>query len=241
MKTSEDEVYQRMDLLPGPDETLDTFLQGKVKVLQKRKGYRFSVDAVLLSEFIRLKRHEKAIDLGTGCGVLPLLLSVTTADATFVGVEIQKALAELARRNVMLNHLEGRISILHQDFRDLRTRFPPGSFDVVFSNPPYRRRFSGRTNPSMEKAIARHEIEGTLDDLVSIASYLLAPKGRCYLIYPASRAIDLMVTLRKHRLEPKRLRWIHPRAEQEARWLLVEARNAPGVELHVLSPLVLQS
>jgi len=229
-----------MELLPEPDETLDTFLDGKVKVLQKRQGYRFSVDAVLLSQFIRLRNRDKAIDLGTGCGILPLLLSQTTEGATFVGVEIQKDLVALAKRNVALNHLENRIAILHQDLRNLPTEFPPGTFNVAFSNPPYRRRFSGRTNPSMEKAIARHEIEATLDDLIWVTSFLLASKGRSYLIYPASRAIDLMVVLRKNQLEPKRVRWVHPRPDREARWVLVEALKASGVELHVIPPLFLR-
>lgn len=229
-----------MQLLPEPDETLDTFLDGKVKVLQKRQGYRFSVDAVLLGGFIRLRKGEKAIDLGTGCGILPLLLSQTTEGTTFVGVEIQKGLVELAKRNVALNHLENRITIVHQDLRNLSTEFPPGAFHVAFSNPPYRRRFSGRTNPSTEKAVARHEIEATLDDLISIISFLLASKGRCYLIYPASRAIDLMVLLRKNQLEPKRVRWVHPRPDREARWVLVEALKTSGVELHVIPPLFLR-
>lgn len=228
-----------MELLPGRDETLDPFLDGRIKVLQKRQGYRFSVDAVLLAEFIRIQKNEKAMDLGTGCGILPLILSQTTEGSTFVGVEIQKDLAELARRNVLLNDLQNRISILHMDLRDLPAHYPPGSFHVVFSNPPYRRRRSGRMNPLMEKAIARHEVKTTLDDLISIASHLLGPKGRGYLIYPASRAVDLIAALRKYRLEPKRMRWVHPDLDQEARWVLVEAFKATGVELRVMAPLLL--
>jgi len=228
-----------MDLLPGPDETFDTFFDGKVQVLQKQRGYRFSVDAVLLSRFIRIGKNEKAIDLGTGCGILPLLLSQMTTVDSLVAIEIQKELADLAEKNVILNHLEDRISILHQDFRDLRNTFPAGSFDVAFSNPPYRKRFTGRTNPSIEKAIARHEIKATLDDLISIASYLLTSKGRCYLIYPASRAVDLMVTLRGKRLEPKRMQWVHPSRDEEAKFVLVEALKTTGVELKIMKPLIL--
>ena len=228
-----------MDFLPQPDETFDAFFDGKIRVLQKQKGYRFSVDAVLLSRFIRIKKNERAIDLGTGCGILPLLLSQMTRVDSLVGVEIQKELAELAKRNVLLNHLEDRVSIFHQDFRELRNTFPAATFDVVLSNPPYRKCFTGRTNPSMEKAIARHEINGTLADLVSIASYLLPAKGRCYLIYPASRAVDLMVTLRENRLEPKRLQWVHPSQDEEAKFVLVEALKASGVELRILKPEIL--
>lgn len=221
------------------DETLDTFLDGRIQIIQQRKGYRFSIDAVLLSQFVKLWRNEKVIDLGTGCGILPLLLSQTTKALSFVGVEIQKGLADLATRNIHLNHLESRVAILHEDFRSLKKTFPPGAFDVVLSNPPYRRRLSGRTNPSTEKAIARHEIKGTLDDLISIASYLLPPKGRCYLIYPATRAVDLFVTLRGRNLEPKRVLWVYPHADEEANLILVEALKASGVELKTVPPLIL--
>ena len=229
-----------MNLLPSPDETLDTFFNGKLQILQKKKGYRFSVDAILLSQFVRIRKDERVIDLGTGSGILLLLLSHTTKAHSFVGIEIQKGLAECARKNVVLNHLDGRISILRQDFRELTRTFPPGSFDVVLSNPPYRKYRSGRVNPLMEKAVARHEIEGTLEDLISMASYLLPPKGRCYLIFPALRTVDLFVGLRDGKLEPKRLQFVHPRIEEEAKFILTESIKTSGVELKIMNPLILR-
>jgi len=229
-----------MNLLPSPDETLDTFFNGKLQIIQKKKGYRFSIDAVLLSQFIKIRKNERVIDLGTGCGVLPLLLSHTTQALSFVGVEIQKGLAECAKKNVVLNHLEDRISILHQDYRELKGTYPPGSFDAVLSNPPYRKYRTGRINPSMERAISRHEIKGTLEDLISIASYLLPPKGRCYLIFQALRTVDLFVALRGGKLEPKRLQFVHPRIGEEAKFILTESIKASGVELKLMEPLILQ-
>jgi len=226
---------------PSPDETLETFLGGSLQILQKKKGYRFSIDAILLSQYCRVRKNEKVIDLGTGCGVLPLLLSQITKGHSFVGVEVQRDLSELASKNVSLNQLESRVSILQRDFRDLRAVFPPGSFDVALSNPPYRRDHTGRMNLVTEKAIARHEIKGKLEDLTSIASYLLRPKGRCYLIFPALRAVDLLVMLRGHRLEPKRLQFIHPRSGEEAKFILAEAIKDSGVELRVMDPLILHS
>ena len=223
------------------DQTLDTFFGGSLRVLQKKRGYRFSVDAVLLSQFSKIRKNEKVMDLGTGCGILPLLLSQTTKAHSFVGVEIQRELAELAKKNVQLNHLQDRVSILQKDFRHLKDTYPPGSFDVVLSNPPYRKYRAGRVNPAMEKAIARHEIKGTLEDLISIASYLLPPKGRCYVIFPALRAVDLLVVLRSQRLEPKRLQFVHPRIEENAKFILSESIKESGVELKVMSPLILQS
>jgi tRNA1Val (adenine37-N6)-methyltransferase len=221
------------------DETLDTFFNGNLKILQKKKGYRFSIDAILLSQFIKIRKNEKAIDLGTGCGILPLLLSHTTKAHSLLAVEIQKGLAELAKKNILLNDLGERMSILHKDFRELKNTFPPGSFDVVFSNPPYRKYRTGRVNPAIEKAIARHEINGTLEDLISIASYLLPSKGRCYLIYPASRFVDLIFTLRSKRLEPKRLQLVYPRFNEEAKFILIESIKASGVELKIMEPLIL--
>ena len=228
-----------MNLLASPDETLDTFFNGRLQIVQKKKGYRFSVDAILLYQFSKIRKNETVIDLGTGCGILPLLLSQTTKANFLVGVEIQKGLAECAEKNVLLNHLGNRISILKQDFRGLKRTFPPASFDVVLSNPPYRRYRTGRINPSMEKAIARHEIKGTLGDLISIASYLLPPKGRCYLIFPALRTVDLLVALRGAKLEPKRLQFVHPRIAEEAKFILIESIKDSGAELKIMDPLIL--
>lgn len=228
-----------MNPLSSPDETLDTFLDGKLHILQKKKGYRFSVDSILLSRFTRLRKNERVIDLGTGCGILPLLLSQTTKAHSFVGVEIQEGLAECAKKNVILNDLNGKVSIVCQDLRELKRTFPPGSFHVVLSNPPYRMKRSGRINPSLEKAIARHEIEGTLPDLISVASYLLPPKGRCYLIFPAVRTVDLLVALREGKLEPKQLQFVFPSRESEAKFVLVESVKTSGVELKIAPPYVL--
>ncbi len=230
-----------MNILPAADETLETFFNGRLRVIQKKRGYRFSIDTLLISQFIRIRNNERVIDLGTGCGILPLILSRTTKAGSFVGVEIQKGLVQCARKNVMLNHLDSLILILHQDFKKLDRIFPADSFDVVISNPPYRKSLSGRLNPSMEKAIARHELKGTLEDLITISSYLLHHKGRCYLIFPASRAIDLLVGLRKQSLEPKRLQFVYPRLEETAKFVMVEAIKSSGVELKIISPLVLQS
>lgn len=229
-----------MDIPLSDDETLDTFFNGKLKIIQKKKGYRFSIDALLISEFVRLRKGERVIDLGTGCGILPLLLSQIGKAKSFVGVEIQEDLAECARKNVRLNHLESLISILHQDFRELKSIFPSGSFDVVISNPPYWKNRTGRLNPSIQKAIARHELKGTLEDLISIASYLLKHKGRIYLIFTAQRVVDLLVALRKENIEPKQLQLVYPHPKEEAKFVLVEAVKSSGIELKILPPLILE-
>ncbi len=223
----------------SPDETLDTFFNGKLKILQKKRGYRFSIDAILLAQFVRIRKDERVIDLGTGCGILPLLLSQMSKASSFIGVEIQKGLAECAAQNVLFNQLEDRISILHRDFTELKTVFPPGSFHVVVSNPPYRKFRTGRINPYPEKAIARHEIKGTLEDLTEITSYLLPNKGRSYLIFPASRSADLFIALRRQNLEPKRVQLVHPHIGERANFILVESIKSSGVELKVMPPMIL--
>ncbi|MCX8118213.1 MAG: tRNA1(Val) (adenine(37)-N6)-methyltransferase [Desulfobacterota bacterium] len=224
---------------PSTDETLDAFFNGELRVIQKKEAYRFSIDAILLSEFVALRPRERVIDLGTGCGILPLLLSKKSETATFVGVEIQKSLVECAVKNVHLNRLQERITILQDDFRKLRDTLPPASFDVVISNPPYRKAHSGRVNPSFSKAMARHEIHATLDDLTSLASYLLPNKGRCYLIYPASRLVDLLVSLRREKLEPKRLQSVHPFWGEKAVFVVVESIKSSGAELTLMPPRIL--
>ena len=228
-----------MKPLPLLDETLESFGENKLQILQKKKGYRFSADAILLSQFVRIRKDEKAIDLGTGCGILPLLLSQTTRVCSFLGVEVQKTLSDLAERNVVLNHFQHRITIRHEDYRTLPRIFPAGSFHVVVSNPPYRKFRSGRVNPSQERAIARHEIYGAIDDLVSVAAYLLPPKGRFYLIFPASRAVDAIASLRRNMLEPKRIRFVHSYAGSGAKFILVESVKDSGVELKIMAPLIL--
>lgn len=228
-----------MNLLPSSDETLDTFFDGKLQIIQKKKGYRFSIDAVLLSQFIRIRKNERVIDLGTGCGILPLILAHTSQAHSFVGIEIQEGLVECAKKNVALNHLEDRVSILNQDVRELKKIFSPGSFDVAISNPPYRKYRTGRINPSSEKAIARHEIKGTLEDLISVISYLLPVKGRSYLIFPVWRTIDLLVALRSQHLEPKRMQFVHPFTGEEAKFILIESIKGSGAELKLMPPLIL--
>ncbi|UCD84496.1 MAG: tRNA1(Val) (adenine(37)-N6)-methyltransferase, partial [Deltaproteobacteria bacterium] len=213
------------------DETLDQLLSGKLKIIQKKKGYRFSLDALLLTDFVRISRGDEVIDLGTGSGVIPLILAKKSPAKRIVGVEIQKELAEMALRNVQLNALEDKITILHRDLRKLPGELTAGSFALVLSNPPYRTGSSGRLNPNPEKAVARHELTCSLEELLKVAGYLLKPKGRLALIYSAPRLADLIAGLRKEKLEPKRLRLIHPDSDTKAKLVLIEASKGGKVEL----------
>jgi tRNA1Val (adenine37-N6)-methyltransferase len=227
---------------PARGETFDTLFGGKIRVVQEKDGYRFSIDAILLAGFVWLRKGDRVIDLGTGVGVIPLILSKRGEGAEqIVGAEIQGRLAELAKRNILINGLEGLITIYQGDIKGLNNTFPPSFFDVVVTNPPYYRVSSGRINPRSQKAIARHEVTCNIDDILQIAYYLLKEGGRIFVIFPARRAITLLDSLRSATLEPTRLRWVHSREGEEAKFILSEAHKGGGEGVEVLPPLFIYS
>lgn len=220
------------------DVTIDALLYGEIKLAQRKKGYRFSFDAILLADFVHTKPSDRIIELGTGCGVIPLWLSRRREFSSMLGVEIQPELAQLARQNVSLNGEEARIQILEYDLRELPRMMERGSYDVVICNPPYRRVASGRLNPDPERAIARHEICCTLEDVVRVASYLLHPQGRLFTICLVERYPELMEGLLRRHLRPVRVRFVHPRLGERASYFLMEASGGSRREFVTLPPLV---
>jgi tRNA1Val (adenine37-N6)-methyltransferase len=221
------------------EETLDTLFGGRLKILQKKQGYRFSIDALLLAHFAEPGPEDRVIDLGTGCGIVPLILLFRKKTKGITGVEIQPSLADLARRNAALNRSSSRFQVWEDDLRKLDQRVKRESFDLVLTNPPYRKIGSGRVNPHSEKAVARHEIKATLEDVLRAAHYLLKDKGRLATIYPASRAADLMRALNQYRLEPKRIQFVHSHEKDEARLVLVEALKEGHAQVKILPPFFL--
>jgi tRNA1(Val) A37 N6-methylase TrmN6 len=221
------------------DETLEPFGRGRrLWVLQKKCGYRFSLDAVLLAGLTYLRPGDRVADLGAGCGIVSLILACRFSHCSFVGIERQPSLASLAERNILLNNLTGQIHIKAKEMQNLRGHFPPQSFSAVVSNPPYRPLGSGRLNPIAEKASARHELHGSLESVAATADYLLPPGGRLAIIYPAWRLTHLCWVLRSYRLEPKAMCLIHSRPGEEAKLVWVEARKDGGEELKILPPLM---
>ncbi len=225
----------KTDLKPGADETLDTIKE--IKLFQAKNGYRFSVDALLLENFISAKRLGRGLELGAGSGIISILLAKSRKDTNIISVEIQESLAERARRNVRLNGMGDRVEILSKDIKELKGIFPTNTFDFVFSNPPFRKPESGRLSIHKERAVARHEIEITLPDMISAAAYLLKHTGKFYLIYHPFRLAELISLLRKARLEPKRMKFVHSRAGEEAKMVLVEAVKGSGIWLKIAPPL----
>lgn len=224
---------------PESAETLEPFGRGRLWLLQKKQGYRFSLDAVLLAGLATIRPGECVLDLGTGCGILLLLLACRFPDCTLTGVEIQPDLARLAEKNVRLNALADRVQIITADMRSVAEHFPSGAFAVVVSNPPFRPLAAGRLNLAVEKAVARHELSGSLHTVAQAASFVLPPGGRLFLIYPAWRLVSLCSTLRTTGLEPKSLRLIHSRTGEPACLVWVEARKHSGEELRVWPPLII--
>jgi tRNA1(Val) A37 N6-methylase TrmN6 len=218
-------------------ERLDDLLADNLKIIQSDEVFSFSMDAVLLARFCSAPPRGRIMDLCTGNGVIPLLLSTRTK-AAIDGIEIQERLADMAKRNVAINGLEGRIAITELDLKHAHTVFGHGSFDLVTVNPPYLPVSAGEQNGNIHFAAARHEIFCTLEDVVEACSKLVRFGGKVALVHRPSRLVDILATFRRHRLEPKRLRFVHPRAGEEANMVLVEAIKDGKAEARLLPPLI---
>jgi tRNA1Val (adenine37-N6)-methyltransferase len=218
-------------------ETVDAILGGRLRIIQKKRGYRFSLDALLLAHFAALRNGEDLIDLGTGGGIIALILARRFHCGRVLGIDIQEELAAMAKRSVVLNGLEGHVEIRQGDLRRPETLCQPESFSAAVFNPPYRRLQSGRMNPDAEKAMARHEIAGSAADFLAAADYALRPDGRAYAIYPAARMVELLTRMRERRIEPKRLRLVHSCSGASGAFVLLEVVRGGREELKVLPPL----
>jgi len=219
--------------------TDDTFFDGRLTVRQPKDGYRYSIDAVLLADFMRFKDGQTILELGTGCGIIPLILAFRYPALKIFGVEIQDQLARIAAENVRENRLEERVSILHQDLKNLKLQQVPDQVQHVVCNPPYRRINSGRINPHKEKAGARHEIFAGLADFVEAAARMLQLSGTLTAVYPAPRLVDMVAHMRRVNLEPKRLRMVHSKTGDPARLVLVTGVKGGRPGLEVEPPLVI--
>jgi len=223
------------------NERIENLGEKGLQIIQTRNSYNFSVDPLLLANFVKIKNYEKIIDLGTGSGIIPLLISDKRKGLSIYGIEIQEELFHMARRSVELNNLQNNITIICEDYRNIKKIFENGKFDVVISNPPYISIGHGIINPLNSKAIARHEIKGDLEDLISMSNYLLKNKGRIYLIYKSSKLIKLITTLKKYNIEPKTMRFIHHQQEKESDLVLLEGLKSGKGELKIENPLFIKS
>jgi tRNA1Val (adenine37-N6)-methyltransferase len=223
----------------NPDETLDDLILGGLKLIQARQGYRFSLDAVLLAHFPELNRVERVFDLGTGSGVIPLLLTVRSPHLHITGVELQPDLVDRARRSVQLNGLEDRIEIVAADIRSIDKNMPGGSAELVLSNPPFWKQGQGQVSRRVEQAIARHELCLQLEQLVEMGAYLLAAGGSMAIIQPVQRLEETLQILRRHNMHLQRLRLVHAFLDRPAGLVLVEAVKNRRRKLIILPPLII--
>ncbi len=221
-----------------PGEKADDLQRGGLKIIQDPRKFCFGIDAVLLSHFAAAADGAKVLDLGTGTGIIPILMSAMTGAEHLTGLEISREMADMAARSVAMNALDERISIVQGDIREAARLFPAASFDVITSNPPYMKRNAGLTNPGDAKAIARHEILCSFDDVAAAAGALLVNGGWFYLVHRPSRLPELFGTLRKYALEPKKMRLVYPFADHAPTMVLLGCVRGGRPELSVGSPLV---
>lgn len=220
------------------NERLDDLQRNGLKIIQKTDGFCFGMDAVLLSGFASVKPGERALDLGTGTGIIPLLLSAKTKGDHFTGLEIQTEIMKMAQRSVALNGLEKKIDIIQGDIKEASRIFGAASFDVVTSNPPYMNDAHGLKNPGDVKAISRHEVLCTLEDVVREGTKALKPGGRFYMVHRPHRLAEIITVMRQYKLEPKRMKFVHPFADKDANMVLIEAVRGGGAWLKLEPPVI---
>ncbi len=219
-------------------ERIDDLHRNGYQLIQHERLFCFGMDAVLLSGFARVKPGEEVLDMGTGTGVIPILLAAKTEGRRFIGLEISETSADMAARSVRLNDLEERVSIVRGDIKEADTIFLPASFDVITCNPPYMTGKHGLVNPDPDKAAARHEIYCTLDDVVRQAARLLKPGGRFYLVHRPFRLAEIMAKMVEYRLEPKRMRLVYPYLDREPNMVLLEGLRGGKSRITVEKPLI---
>lgn len=227
-----------MQVLIKENERIDDLQRNGYRIIQDPDRFCFGMDAVLLSGFASAKKGDKVLDMGTGTGIIPILMEAKTEAEHLTGLEIQPESADMALRSVQLNGLEDKISIVTGDIKEAKNLFPKASFQVVTSNPPYMIGQHGLVNPHSEKAIARHEVLCTLEDVIENAAALLVPGGHFYMVHRPFRLAEIMTTLIKYRLEPKRMQLVYPYIDKEPNMVLIEAARGGKSRLQVEKPLI---
>ena len=219
--------------------TTDSFFNGCIQVKQNLSGYRFSIDAALLAWYACPSPDDTILDLGTGCGIIPMILAYRHPGVNIYGIEVQKELADIANLNITENDMQDQITILCRDMKTLKHEDTSGPVDLAISNPPFRKLTSGRINPNQQRAIARHEIKATLYDVIETARRMLKTSGRFVMIYPAGRMTDILTQMRASGIEPKSIRMVHSAKNTEAKMILVEGKKGGRSGLKSGSPLII--
>ena len=204
-------------------ERIDDLEFKNLKIIQDTNGFCFGIDSVLLSDYAKnIKKGSKVIDLGTGTGIISILLCGKTELSKIVGVEIQKEVYQMAQKSIKLNHLENKFEIINQNITDLKDIYSRASFDVVVTNPPYKKENTGLKNEEEKKIISRHEVKATLEDFTQISSYLLKDKGEFYMVHRPERLVDIMSIMRQNKIEPKNIRFVCPNTQKAPNLVLIK-------------------
>lgn len=227
------------DIRPG--ERLDDLQLNGLELIQDPEKFCFGVDAVLMSDFVKVRPGENVLDLGTGNGIIPLLLSAKTQAAHITGLEIQEDIVEMARRSVSHNGLNDRIDIVEGDIKEAADIFKPAFFDVITTNPPYMLAEHGLRNPDDSRAIARHEVLCSLDDILRESMKLMQDKSRFYMIHRPFRLTEIMIKMNYYKIEPKRIRFVHPYIDKEPTMVLIEGVRGARPRVTVEPPVVLHT
>lgn len=221
-----------------PEERLDDLQIKGYEIIQHPGKFCFGMDAVLLSNFAKVKKGEHVLDLGTGTGIIPILLTAKTEGERFVGLEIQPESADMARRSILHNHLEQKIEIVNGDIKEAANLFGGASFDVITTNPPYMIGQHGIANMSDTKAIARHEVLCTLDDILRQSAKVLRPGGKFYMVHRPFRLAEILSKMIAVGIEPKRMRMVHPFVDKEPNMVLIEGSRGGNSRMTVERPLI---
>lgn len=229
-----------MEIKLSENERIDDLEFKGLKIIQNTEGFCFGIDAVLLSDFAKeIKNNSMVLDLGTGTGILSILLSGKTNLNKIYGIEIQKEVSQMAKRSVELNKLEEKIEILNMDIKELNNKFEKNTFDAIVTNPPYKKIETGIVNEKENKFISRHEVTASLEDFIKISFDLLKDKGSLYMVHRPERLSEIIYLLKKHKLEPKKLRLVHSKINEEPKLVLIKAVKNAKEFLVVEKPLII--
>lgn len=229
-----------MDIELKDNERIDDLQLNNLKIIQNKDGFCFGIDSVLLSDFAKeIPSNAKVLDLGTGTGILGILLCGKTKLSKIYGIDIQEDVCNMASRSIKLNNLENKFEIINKNIKDLKDIFEANSFDAIVSNPPYKKDNSGLKNESETKLISRHEITASLEDFINISSYLLKNNCSLYMVHRPERLADLFYLLRKYNLEPKKLRLVQSYFDSKPKLVLVKATKNAKSFLNIEEPLII--
>lgn len=226
-------------MLLKENERIDDLEFKGLKIIQNKEGFCFGIDSVLISDYAKnLKKGAKVIDIGTGTGIIGILLCEKSEAKHITGIEIQEEVADMAKRSIKLNNLEEKFDVKNINIKDIFTQIEPNTIDAIVTNPPYMKLNTGAKNIEKKKLISRHEVECNLEDIIKISYKLLKSKSEFYMVHRAERMVDILYLLRKYRLEPKTIRFVHPRKEKEPNLILIKCVKDGGNGLKIDAPLI---